>query len=144
MGPFISLGRLTNLSCTSHCLMQESSVVALSMKSTKDVCTNKVSGGHCGPNRTENGTLPSRVTSLVPEGEELPKWLSSKEPACQYRRHGFDPWVGKISWKRKWQLSSVFLPGKCHGQKNLACYSPWGHRFGHGWATRPKTTTRSR
>ena len=45
----------------------------------------------------------SRVTWLVPEGEGLPRWLSSKEPACQYRRHGFDPWVGKISWRGKWQ-----------------------------------------
>ena len=36
----------------------------------------------------------------------LPKWLSSKESSCQYRRHkrfGFGPWVGKIPWNRKWQ-----------------------------------------
>ena len=33
----------------------------------------------------------------------LPRWLSSKESASQCRRHGFDPWVGKIPWTRKWQ-----------------------------------------
>ena len=43
-------------------------------------------------------------------------WLfSSKESPCQCRRHGFDPWVGKIRWRRKWQPTPVFLPGKSHG-----------------------------
>ena len=55
-------------------------------------------------------------------------WLSGKEPACQYRRQGFDPWVQKIPWRRKWQPILVFLPGKCHGQRNLARYSPWGSK----------------
>ena len=32
---------------------------------------------------------------------------------------GFDPWVGKIPWKRKWQPTPVFLPGKFHGQRSL-------------------------
>ena len=31
-------------------------------------------------------------------------------------------------WRRKWQPSPVFLPGKSHGQRNLAGYSPWGHK----------------
>ena len=39
----------------------------------------------------------------------LPWWLSGKESACQCRRFGFDPWVGKIPWRRKWQPSPVFL-----------------------------------
>ena len=38
------------------------------------------------------------------------------------------PTSGKIPWKRKWQLTSVFLPGKSHGQRNLVDYSPWGHK----------------
>ena len=45
---------------------------------------------------------------------------------CQYRRHGFDPWVGKIPWRRKWQPTPVFLPGKSHGQRSLVGYSPRG------------------
>ena len=56
----------------------------------------------------------------------LPRWLSSKESACQCRSHGFDLWVGKISWRRKWQPTAVFLPGKSHRQRSLAGYSPWG------------------
>ena len=44
------------------------------------------------------------------------------------RRHGFDPWVRKISWKRKWQPTPVFLPGESHGQRSLTGYSPWDHK----------------
>ena len=40
----------------------------------------------------------------------------------------FDPLVVKIPWRRKWQPSPVFLPGKSHGQRSLAVYSPWGHK----------------
>ena len=38
------------------------------------------------------------------------------------------PWVGKIPWRRKWQPTAVFLPGKSHGQRSLAGYSPWGSK----------------
>ena len=55
-------------------------------------------------------------------------WLSSKESTCQCRRHKFDPWVGNIPWRRKWQLTPVFLPGESQGQRNLASYSPWSHK----------------
>ena len=37
----------------------------------------------------------------------------------------FDPWVGKIPWRRKWQSTPVFLPGNSHGQRSLAGYSLW-------------------
>ena len=47
----------------------------------------------------------------------LPKWLSAKESACQCRRRMFDPWVGNIPWRRKWQPIPAFLPGKSHGQR---------------------------
>ena len=39
------------------------------------------------------------------------------------KRHGFDPWVGKIPW-RAWQTTAVFLPGESHGQSSLGAYSP--------------------
>ena len=58
-------------------------------------------------------------------------WLSGKKYACQYRRcrrFRFDPWVRKIPWRRKWQPTPVFLPGKSHGQRSLAGYCPWGHK----------------
>ena len=41
------------------------------------------------------------------------------------RRPGFDSWVEKIPWRRKWQPTPVFLPGESHGQRSLAGYSPW-------------------
>ena len=68
----------------------------------------------------------------------LPRWLSGKESACQcrrYKRCQFDPWVGKIPWRRKWQPTPVFLPGESHGQRSLVGYSPWGHRVRHDWVT---------
>ena len=49
-----------------------------------------------------------------------------QESMCQFRRPGFDPWVGKILWKRTWPPTPVLLPGKSHGQRSLVGYSPWG------------------
>ena len=51
------------------------------------------------------------------------------EFSCQCRRCKrcrLEPWVEKILWRRKRQPSPVFLPGKFHGQRSLAGYSPWG------------------
>ena len=39
----------------------------------------------------------------------------------------FYPWVQKIPWRRKWQPTPVFLPGKSHGQRSLVDYSSWGY-----------------
>ena len=49
-----------------------------------------------------------------------------EESAGQCRRWGFEPWFGKIPWRRKWQPAPVFLPGESHGQRNLVGYSTWG------------------
>ena len=40
----------------------------------------------------------------------------------QCRRRGFDTWVGKIPWRKKWQPTPVFLPGKFHGERNLVVH----------------------
>ena len=40
----------------------------------------------------------------------------------------FDPWVGKIPWRRAWQPTSVFLPRESHGQRRLVGYGPRGHK----------------
>ena len=61
----------------------------------------------------------------------LPRWLSGKESGCQCSRHKrcrYNPWVGKIPWKRKWQPTPVFLPGEFHGQRSQVGCSPWGHK----------------
>ena len=65
------------------------------------------------------------------QGKKLPEWLfahcsyfknegfpggsDGKESTYQRRRRGFNPWVGKISWRRKWQSTPISLPGKPHG-----------------------------
>ena len=58
----------------------------------------------------------------------FPWRLSGKESACQCRRHGFNLRVGKMPWGRKWLPIPVSLPKKCHGQRSLTGYSPWGHK----------------
>ena len=51
-----------------------------------------------------------------------------KESASKHRRCGFDPWIRKIPWRRKWKPTPVFLPGKSHEQRSLMGYSPWAHK----------------
>ena len=54
---------------------------------------------------------------------------TKNKPTSQCRRHkrcGFGPWVRKISWRRAWQSTPVFLPGESHGQRSLEGYSPQG------------------
>ena len=51
----------------------------------------------------------------------LPWWLKWSSVCLQCGRPGFNPWVRKIPWRRKWQPTPVLLPGKSHGQR-----SPWG------------------
>ena len=54
-------------------------------------------------------------------------WLRRESICLQCSIPGFSPWVGKISWRRKWQSTPVFLPGKSHGRRrSLVGYSPWG------------------
>ena len=62
-------------------------------------------------------------------------WLRWKSICLQCGRPGFNPWVGKISWRRQWQPTLVFLPGKSHGRRSLVGYSPRGLRVRHDWAT---------
>ena len=71
------------------------------------------------------------ISLKVSLGLRLPRWCSGKESTYQCRRcnrHMFDPWIGKITWRSKWQPTLVFLPGKFHGQRNQAGNSPWGHK----------------
>ena len=55
-------------------------------------------------------------------------WLRQLSVWLQSRRPGFDPWVGKIPWRGKWQPIPVFLPGKSHGQWSMVGYCPWGRK----------------
>ena len=77
---------------------------------------------------------------LLIENRGFPWGLSGKESACQCRRHGrcgFNPWVEKIPWRRKWQPTLVFLSGQSHGQRSLVGYSPWNCKsIGHNLVTK--------
>ena len=73
--------------------------------------------------RRRNYLPPTLTTRLL-------RWLSGEEPAYQcrtHKRHGFDPWIGKIPWRKAWQPTPVFWPGESHGQRSLVGYSPQGH-----------------
>ena len=45
-------------------------------------------------------------------------------PGGSDSRHGFDPWAGKIPWRREWLPTPVFFLGEFHGERSLAGYSP--------------------
>ena len=46
--------------------------------------------------------------------------------ACNAGDLGSIPGLGRFPWRREWLPTSVFSPGKPHGQRGLAGYSPWG------------------
>ena len=83
---------------------------------------------------SSRGSSRPRVEPKPPVASALPGrfwWLSGKQSACQCRSHkrlGFNPWVRKIPWSRKWQLTLVFLPEESQGQRSLVSYSLWGHK----------------
>ena len=68
-------------------------------------------------------------TTCRPPPRGFPGSNGGKESTCQCRRRkrcGFNPWVQKIPWRRKWLPTPVFLPGECHRERSLAGYSPQG------------------
>ena len=69
-------------------------------------------------------------------GPWIPRWLGGKESSGQCRsdqRLRFDPWVEKILWRRKWQPTRVFLPGKSHGRRRRRA-TVRGVAKSHSWA----------
>ena len=82
---------------------------------------------------TSVGDCSRRVT----ERDALPDWgfpggTNGEEPALaecrRWKRLRFDPWVGKIPWRRAWQPTRVFLPGKSHRLRSLVGWSPQCHK----------------
>ena len=102
-----------------------------------DIWTKKDKGGKgvshmdiCGKNIPGKRNTGSELGIVWPTawtdkklfmvGPGLSWWLSGKESTCQCGRLGFDPWVEKIPWRRKWQPTPVILPGEFHEQRSLA------------------------
>ena len=86
----------------------------------------------------QSGTWDAYVTRLAVAFKSLyknPCWLSGKESTC----NAGDSWslVRKMPWRRKWQLTPIFLPGKFHGQRSLRATVQGIIRFRHNLVTKP-------
>ena len=88
--------------------------------------------GDCGWGRGCHGcpTPPftGHFTAALSFHVSSPLVAQTVKHLLQCRRPGFDPWEGKISCRRKWQPTPVFLPGKSHGRRSLVGYSLWGQK----------------
>ena len=80
------------------------------------------------------GSTESDTTEVTQQQQQkgvtrLPRYCSGKGSAGQCHRQtrlGFNPCVGKIPWRRKWQPTPVFVSGEAHGRRSLVGYSTWG------------------
>ena len=83
-------------------------------------------------------TFPSREGyTPSPREEGFSGGPAGKESAClcrRYTRCRFDPWSGKIPWRRTWQPIPVFLPGESMGRGDWRLQSVGSQRVGHDWA----------
>ena len=77
---------------------------------------------------TQEGVLVNVTWSGFPLCSQASLVAQMVKNLPQYRRPGFNPWMGRIPWRREWRPTPVFLPEEFHGQRNLAGYSPWGHK----------------
>ena len=71
-------------------------------------------------------TPGTTINKFLLKNTGLPWWLRWLSVCRQRGRPGFDPWVGKIPWRRKWQPTPVLLPEVSYGWTSLVGYSPWG------------------
>ena len=89
----------------------------------------RVSKGSSGP---RDWTHASHIAGRPSETRGNPTWIITKLMAQTLKNLSsmqevwFNPWVRNILWKREWQPTPVFLPGKSHGKRSLVGYSPWG------------------
>ena len=78
--------------------------------------------------RKWKATLTLPPSPISSQSLHLPGGSDGKASAYDAGRPGFNPWVRKTPWRRKWHPTPVFLPGKPYGQRSLAGYSPWGRK----------------
>ena len=75
---------------------------------------------------SSKASTPCQIT--LKHSKRFPGGSDSKRICLQHRRIRFDPWVGKIPWRRAWQPTPLFLPGEFRGQRSLKGHSPWGRK----------------
>ena len=135
--PWDSPGKNTGVGC--HFLLQ-----CMQVKSEREVAQSYPTLSDpmdCSPPGSpvhrifQTRVLERGATAFSPGG------ANGKESVCQCsrcKRPRFDPCVGNIPWRRKWQLIPVFLSGKSHGLRNLVGFGPWHYkRVEHNLATKP-------
>ena len=80
--------------------------------------------------KPKSPALAGRFFTTEPPGKLVTRYIltliSISINRSMHTSQGFAPWVRKIPWRSKWQLTPVFLPGKFHGQRSLEGYSLWG------------------
>ena len=91
---------------------------------------------HLGSHSMYSNQNKMDIYLFVPKIHRLPRWLSGKESTDQCRRRSFNPWVRKISWRRKWQPTPVFLPRKSKDRGAWWATVHGDHRVRHGLATK--------
>ena len=90
----------------------------------------KIGGGYFENNKMQN-KLGFEFSVYFPGGSD------GKESACNA---GLDPWVGKIPWRRSWQLTPVFLPGESPWTEEPGRLQSMGlQRVKHNWMTKRST-----
>ena len=88
---------------------------------------SEIASRPCQPTQvTQSSSLRGWMAICVAGG--FPGGSDGKSVCLQCGRPGFNLWVRKIPWRRKWQPTPVLLPGKFHGWRNLVDYSPWGRK----------------
>ena len=75
----------------------------------------------------QGSQLPSPIY-IQSWSQGFPGGSGKESTTCNVEGASSIPWSGKIPWRRKWQPTPVFLPGKSHGERSLVGYSPWGHK----------------
>ena len=115
----------------THCLW-ECKIVKLNIQQMKSMASSPITSWQIGGAKVEIVTdfifLGFKFAADSDCSHEIPRWLRWWSICLQCGRPRFYPWVRKILWRRKWQPTLVFLPGKSHGWKSLVVYSPWGHK----------------
>ena len=104
-------------------------------------------GGLQSVSHSANRSIPIPLTKLPRSTYQKPVGNTHLPPSFSHvrallmvtlstKQSLLDPRVGKIPWRRKWQATPGFLPGKSHGQRSLVGYNAWRYkRVRHDWAT---------
>ena len=119
----------THSSILAWRIPRQKSLVGYSSQGCKElVTTQETQHAHIHKNNIWWQVIHSMNKSFALCFEGFPGGSEGKASSCNAGEPGFDPWVRKIPWRRKWQPTPVLLPGKSHGQRSLVDYSSWDRK----------------